>query len=110
MYIISAINEIVGEVNTQPPPPPPKEKLCSKLQRLKYFNINISREILELLNVSITEKDNTKKKELGYDVVKKSGEFIKSFLKNNKFTWIKIFIGVSTRHSGFKHLIKINVK
>lgn len=76
---ISAINEIVGEVNIQPPPP--KEKLCSKLQRLKYFNINISGEILELLNVSINEKDNTKKKELGYDVVKKSGEFIKSFFK-----------------------------
>jgi len=76
---ISAINEIIDEVNIKPPPP--KEKLNSKIQRLKFFNINISGEILELLNVSITEKDNTKKKELGYDVVKKSGDFIKSLFK-----------------------------
>jgi hypothetical protein len=76
---ISAINEIVDEVNIKPPPP--KEKLNSKIQRLGFFNINISGEILELLNVSITEKDNTKKKELGYDVVKKSGDFIKSLFK-----------------------------
>lgn len=76
---ISAINEIVGEVNAQPPPP--KEKLSSKIQRLKLFNTNISGEILELLNVSINEKDNTKKKELGYDVVKKQIEFIKSLFK-----------------------------
>ncbi len=71
--------EIVDEVNIKPPPP--KEKLNSKIQRLKFFNINISGEILELLNVSITEKDNTKKKELGYNVVKKSGYFIKSLFK-----------------------------
>ena len=76
---ISAINEIVGEVNAQPPPP--KEKLSSKIQRLKMFNTNMSGEILELLNVSINEKDNTKKKELGYDVVKKQIEFIKSLFK-----------------------------
>ena len=45
------------------------------------FNTNMSGEILELLNVSINEKDNTKKKELGYDVVKKQIEFIKSLFK-----------------------------
>jgi hypothetical protein len=76
MYI-SALNNLVDEVNTKPS----SEDLKSKKQRLKFFNINIAGDILELLKVLTTEKDNTKKKELTRDILRKSKQFIKSLFK-----------------------------